>query len=83
MEGDTGKIEGMFCVCLETTEVFNARQRHRGENEKLQQMFQQAPDPIRLAQILSNLLTNAAKYSDAGASIAIESRLEGMSACRA
>jgi CheY-like chemotaxis protein len=33
-------------------------------------------DPIRLTQIVSNLLTNAAKYSDAGASIAIESRLE-------
>lgn len=43
LEGDTGKIEGMFCVCLETTEVFNARQRHRSENDKLQQMFQQAP----------------------------------------
>ena len=43
LEGDTGKIEGMFCVCLETTEVFNARQRHCSENEKLQQMFQQAP----------------------------------------
>jgi CheY-like chemotaxis protein len=31
-------------------------------------------DPIRLTQILSNLLTNAAKYSDSGASIRIESR---------
>ncbi|HEU4376482.1 MAG TPA: response regulator, partial [Telluria sp.] len=36
-------------------------------------------DPIRLTQILSNLLTNAAKYSDPGASIRIESRRAGQS----
>lgn len=43
IEGDAGRVEGMFCVCLETTAAYNAGQRRRGENEKLQQMFQQAP----------------------------------------
>jgi signal transduction histidine kinase/CheY-like chemotaxis protein len=43
IEGDTGQVEGMFCVCLETTAAYLAGQRRRTENEKLQQMFQQAP----------------------------------------
>ena len=34
-------------------------------------------DPIRLAQVFSNLLTNAAKYTDAGGRIAIHGRLIG------
>jgi signal transduction histidine kinase len=43
IEGDGGEIEGMFCVCLETTAAFLASQKRRTENEKMQQMFQQAP----------------------------------------
>ena len=34
-------------------------------------------DPIRLAQVFSNLLTNAAKYTDAGGRIAIHGRIMG------
>jgi len=34
-------------------------------------------DPIRLAQVFANLLTNAAKYSPVGASVAIEGRRVG------
>ena len=34
-------------------------------------------DPIRLAQVFSNLLTNAAKYTDAGGRIAIHGRIIG------
>ncbi len=34
-------------------------------------------DGIRFAQVLSNLLTNAAKYTDAGGRITIEAKVEG------
>ena len=34
-------------------------------------------DPVRLAQVISNLLTNAAKYSDTGGQITLEARTRG------
>jgi PAS domain S-box-containing protein len=34
-------------------------------------------DPLRLSQVISNLLTNAAKYTDAGGQITLAARLEG------
>jgi signal transduction histidine kinase len=34
-------------------------------------------DPLRLAQVVSNLLTNAAKYSDAGATIQVWATIRG------
>jgi PAS domain S-box-containing protein len=34
-------------------------------------------DPLRLSQVISNLLTNAAKYTDAGGQITLAARIEG------
>ena len=34
-------------------------------------------DPVRMAQVLSNLLNNAARYTDAGGRIVLEARAEG------
>ncbi|MEY2918806.1 MAG: hypothetical protein RL261_111 [Pseudomonadota bacterium] len=34
-------------------------------------------DPLRLAQVVSNLLTNAAKYSDSGGTITLTARADG------
>ncbi len=38
-------------------------------------------DPLRLSQVLSNLLTNAAKYMDVGGRIEIRARVEGAEVC--
>jgi signal transduction histidine kinase len=35
-------------------------------------------DPVRLAQVIANLLNNAAKYTDAGGHIYLEARREGL-----
>ena len=59
--------------------VDNARSRPRARciDERRQTVMQQLPDepigldadPLRLAQVLANLLTNAAKYSEPGGCI--------------
>ena len=38
-------------------------------------------DPLRLSQVLSNLLTNAAKYTDPGGRISLSGRVEGGRLC--
>jgi PAS domain S-box-containing protein len=38
-------------------------------------------DPLRLSQVLSNLLTNAAKYMDVGGRIEVRARVEGDELC--
>ena len=38
-------------------------------------------DPVRLAQVLTNLLNNAVKYTDPGGSIRLEARREGGELC--
>ena len=38
-------------------------------------------DPLRLSQVLSNLLTNAAKYMDIGGRIEVRARVQGAEVC--
>lgn len=40
---ETGHIAGMFCACTETTTEVLAREVMRGERERLQELFRQAP----------------------------------------
>ena len=43
VRGDTGEIEGVLCVCSETTSTVRLRQRKAQENEKLRLLFEGAP----------------------------------------
>ncbi len=43
VRGDSGAIEGMFCVCQETTAAVVAERQRVDETDRLRQLFQQAP----------------------------------------
>jgi PAS domain S-box-containing protein len=43
LRGETGRVEGMFCVCTETTATVLAQQRQIGEAERLRRLFDHAP----------------------------------------
>jgi PAS domain S-box-containing protein len=43
VRGDSGAIEGMFCVCQETTAAVVSERQRIDETDRLRQLFQQAP----------------------------------------
>ncbi|MDB5949667.1 MAG: sensor hybrid histidine kinase [Massilia sp.] len=43
VRGDSGAIEGMFCVCQETTASVLAEKQRLDEMDRLRQLFEQAP----------------------------------------
>lgn len=45
---ESGGVGGMFCACQETTATVVAERRLASENERLQQLFQQAPSFMAL-----------------------------------
>ncbi len=56
-------------AAVETARPAMDARRHRFEVELPSAPVQFLADPLRLAQVLSNLLTNAAKYTDEGGSV--------------
>ena len=64
---------------VETSDPIVQRARHRLELDLPPEPLWLHGDPVRLAQILSNLLTNAAKYTPAGGHIRV--RATAMAGC--
>ena len=62
---------------LETSDPLIKAARHRLEVQLPERVLWVDGDPVRLAQILSNLLNNAAKYTDPGGAIAVSVTSDG------
>jgi PAS domain S-box-containing protein len=61
---ETTDLNDVIEAAIETARPTIDAKRHELRVEKPQESLQIVADPLRLAQILSNLLTNAAKYTD-------------------
>jgi PAS domain S-box-containing protein len=63
-------------AALETSRPFLDRKDHELTILLPEENLTLNADPLRLAQVLSNLLTNSAKYTDAGGKIELAARVE-------
>ena len=66
---ETVDLADVVDAAIETARPSIDAKRHKFSAELPRDPIHFAADPLRLAQVLSNLLTNAAKYTDAGGSI--------------
>jgi signal transduction histidine kinase len=73
----TVDLNDVLRTALETSKPLLDRSRHRVMVRPSEQPLLVDGDAVRLTQIVANLLNNAAKYTDAGGSVEVESRREG------
>ena len=66
----------VVAVAVETSRPLIDSKRHTLTVELPSRPLEFAADPLRLAQVLSNLLTNAAKYTDPGGTIHLRATAE-------
>jgi signal transduction histidine kinase len=71
------EIDEAVARAVETVTPLLTQRRHRLEVDVPAEGLMVLGDPERLAQVLLNLLTNAAKYSEAGSAIRIQARRRG------
>jgi signal transduction histidine kinase len=64
-------------AAVETSRPLVEKGRHRLEVRMPAEPLAVRGDPVRLAQVLSNLLNNAARYTDDGGSILLEAHQDG------
>ena len=77
---EVAPLETCISLALESSQPLIREKRHQLTiGQSPQPLFVDA-DPVRLAQCLDNLLTNAAKYTDAGGEIRIRPYVDGAEA---
>jgi signal transduction histidine kinase/ActR/RegA family two-component response regulator len=69
-------IQSIIEAAVETARPLLEKKRHQLLIHAAEDIPPFMADPVRLAQAVSNLLTNAAKYTDAGGRIELSARLE-------
>jgi signal transduction histidine kinase len=69
-------LKGLFEVAIETARPVIDGKRHRLTVDWPGDSVQVLADPVRLTQVITNLLTNAAKYTDPEGAIHLGSRIE-------
>lgn len=72
---ETIELESLVRAAVETVRPLLESKQHRLSLELPPEPMTLKVDPLRLSQSLSNLLTNAAKYTDPGGQIALRVRL--------
>jgi PAS domain S-box-containing protein len=64
-------LDSLVATAIETARPLIENKRHKLEVQLPPEPMELEVDPLRLSQALSNLLTNAAKYTDAGGHITL------------
>jgi len=70
-------LDEVVDAALDTARPVIDKKGHRLEVDFPQGVIRLTGDPVRLAQVISNLLLNAAKYTDQGGLIRLRARMEG------
>jgi signal transduction histidine kinase len=70
-------VESLVMMALETAGALIEIKKHRLAVNHQDAFMEIEADPVRITQVISNILTNAAKYTDIGGEITVSTRLEG------
>jgi PAS domain S-box-containing protein len=71
-------LREVVAAAVETAKPLFDRKKHHLEVRLPATPVRLSADPLRLAQVLANLLSNAAKYTDEGGHVALEATLDGL-----
>ena len=77
LELQTMELSGVVSRAIETTRPMTDARKHRLTVSLPAEPVWLEADPTRLAQVFSNLLNNAAKYTQEGGDISIKAEVEG------
>ena len=77
LKKDYVELRSIVEMAVETARPLIEAKRHSMTIHLPQGAVKLEADPLRLSQVISNLLTNAAKYTDAGGQITLTAALDG------